>query len=98
VIKYRLTPAAKKDLLEIWQYTVKTWGIKKAEQYLTNIERKLELLAANPKLGKKRPEIRHDYFSFPVAKHIIFYLKGINHIQVIGVLHGRMDIEEHLGR
>lgn len=92
MIKYRLTPEAKKDLLKIWNYTVKVWGEKKAEQYLLNIETKLKLLAENPELGRKRPEINRGYFSFPADKHIIFYLKDINHIQIIGILHGRMDI------
>lgn len=29
MIKYRLTPAAKEDLLKIWKYTVEVWGKKK---------------------------------------------------------------------
>ena len=46
--KYRLTPAAKNDLLEIWEYTIKAWGSKKAKQYLFDIETKLEMfLEAN---------------------------------------------------
>ena len=92
MIKYRLTPEAKKDLLKIWDYTVEVWGEQKAEQYLLNIESKLELLAANPELGINRPELNRDYYSFPTEKHIIFYLKNINHIQIIGILHGRMDV------
>lgn len=30
MIKYRLTPAAKEDLLKIWNYTVEVWGKNKA--------------------------------------------------------------------
>jgi len=37
MIKYRLTPAAKKDLIAIWHYTVKVWGIEKARQYSKTI-------------------------------------------------------------
>lgn len=93
---YRLTPAAKSDLLEIWNYTVETWGEKQAEKYLLDIEFKLEQLAANPKLGRQRPEISPGYYSFPVSKHIIFYLHSDNHIDIIGILHGRMDIDKNL--
>ena len=39
--KYRLTPSAKSDLIEIWNYTVETWGEKQAENYLQDIEEKL---------------------------------------------------------
>ena len=93
---YRLTPAAKSDLLGIWNYTVKTWGKNQTEKYLLNIEAKLEQLSANPELGKQRPEIRPGYYSFPVGKHIIFYLHSGNHIDIIGILHGRMDINKSL--
>jgi toxin ParE1/3/4 len=93
---YRLTPAGKSDLLEIWKYTVKTWGKNQAEKYLLNIEAKLEQLAVNPELGMRRPEIRSGYYSLPVEKHIIFYLHSGNYINIIGVLHGRMDINKKL--
>ncbi|MBU0464031.1 MAG: type II toxin-antitoxin system RelE/ParE family toxin, partial [Proteobacteria bacterium] len=65
---YRLTPAAKSDLLEIWNYTVEIWGEKQAEKYLLDIEVKLEQLAVNPKLGRQRTEISPGYYSFPVGK------------------------------
>lgn len=93
---YRLTPAAKSDLLEIWNYTVETRGEKQAEKYLLDIEVKLDQLSANPKLGRQRPEISLDYYSFPVGKHIIFYLHSGNYIDIIGILHGRMDINKNL--
>ena len=93
---YRLTPVAKSDLLEIWNYTVETCGVKQAEKYLVNIEIKLEQLADNPKLGRQRPEIRPGYYSFPVGKHIIFYLHSGKHVDIIGVLHGRMDVDKNL--
>lgn len=94
--EYRLTPAAKSDLIDIWNYTVEIWGEKQAERYLLDIETKLELLAANPQLGKQRPEINPGYYSFPVGKHIIFYVKSDNNIDIIGVPHGRMDIDRNL--
>ncbi|MFK5926718.1 MAG: type II toxin-antitoxin system RelE/ParE family toxin [Desulfuromusa sp.] len=98
MVKYRLTPAAKNDLLEIWQYTIKAWGHKRAKQYLFDIETKLELLAMKPELGRVRPEINHNYFSFPASSHIIYYLKAGDYIQIIAILHQRMDIERRLNR
>jgi toxin ParE1/3/4 len=38
---YRLTPAAKSDLLGIWNYTVETWGENQAEKYLLDIDKNL---------------------------------------------------------
>ncbi len=96
MVDYRLTPAAKSDLLEIWNYTVEHWGEKKAENYLLDIEIKLEQLAANPKLGRQRPEISPGYNSFNVKKHIIFYIQSDKYIDIIGILHGKMDINKNL--
>ncbi|MCG8617150.1 MAG: type II toxin-antitoxin system RelE/ParE family toxin [Desulfobacterales bacterium] len=48
---YRLTPSAKSDLIEIWNYTAEIWGEKQAEKYLKDIEDTLNQLAANPELG-----------------------------------------------
>lgn len=52
---YRLTPAVKSDLLEIWNYTIEKWVEKQAEKYLLDIESKLERLVVNPELGRQRP-------------------------------------------
>ena len=94
--KYRLTPSAKSDLIEIWNYTVETWGEKQAERYLQDIEEKLNQLAANPELGRGRPEISSGYYSFAVRKHTIFYLNSDCNIDIIGILHGKMDIDKNL--
>jgi len=94
--KYRLTPSAKSDLIEIWNYTVETWGEKQAEKYLQDIEDKLNQLAANPELGRRRSEISPGYYSFPIQKHTIFYLNSGHHIDIIGILHGKMDIDKNL--
>lgn len=94
--KYHLTPAAKNDLRQMWNYTAKYWSAKQAEQYLLAIETKLELLAANPELGRHREEISPTYYYFPAEKYIVFYLKAKEHIEIIGILHKRMDVVTNL--
>jgi len=38
----------------------------------------------------------HNYRLTPSAqKHIIFYLRSDNHIDIIGILHGKMDIDKN---
>ncbi len=94
--KYRLTPSPKSDIVDIWKYTVETWGEKQAEKYLQDVEDTINHLAENPELGKQRPEIVPGYYSFPVRKHIIFYLIADSHLDIIGILHGKMDIDKNL--
>ena len=94
--EYRLTPSAKSDLIEIWNYTVETWGERQAERYLQDIEDMLTQLSVNPGLGRYRPEICSGYYSFPVRKHVIFYMNSGRYIDIIGILHGKMDTDKNL--
>jgi len=90
---YRLTPAAKVDLLTIGRFTYKTFGIEKRNIYLKKLDESFSLLATNHHLGLKRDEIREGYRSFPVASHIIFYRVGQDGIEILGIPHKNMDIE-----
>ncbi|WP_321402105.1 type II toxin-antitoxin system RelE/ParE family toxin [Maridesulfovibrio sp.] len=94
--KIRFTPAAKEHLKDIWKYSFETWGEAKADSYLMDIETRLKSLLANPELGRSRPEIKPGYHSISVNKHVVFYLISQTHIDIIGVLHQRMDIKSNL--
>ncbi len=95
----RITPAAKAHLLDIWEYTAGHWGENKADAYLLDIQAVFQRLANNPKLGNSRPDIATGYRSIPSGKHVIFYLlsDGDKYVDIIGVLHARMDVQTHLG-
>jgi toxin ParE1/3/4 len=93
---YSLTPTADQDIVEIWRYTFETWGVEKANNYLGQIERCLSNLVNQPGLGKKCDEIRQNYRSFHLGHHLIFYRLNLeNQIEVVRVLHERMDHESH---
>ena len=92
----RLTPAAQGHLVDIWAYTSEQWGEEQADSYLRNMESGLRRLAANPGLGKPRPELKAQCRSLPMGSHVVFYLPGKGGIDVIGVLHARMDVEDWL--
>ncbi|MFW5499858.1 MULTISPECIES: type II toxin-antitoxin system RelE/ParE family toxin [unclassified Maridesulfovibrio] len=94
--RIRFTPAAKEHLKGIWKYSFETWGEAKADSYLMDIDARLKNLLANPNLGRSRPEIKFGYHSIAVNKHIVFYLISETHIDIIGVLHQRMDIKSNL--
>ena len=90
--RYRVTPRARDDVINIARYTEITWGKQQRNRYLKAIERRFSWLAGNPLLGKHRPDIRQGYYSFPQGQHIIFYLVGQNVIDIIGVVHQEMDV------
>lgn len=93
---YRLTPAAVADLDSIWTHTAATWDQSQAETYLLAIGSALDLLATHPQLGRTCDDVRPGYRRHTCGSHIIFYRLGTDGIDVIRILHVRMDPDRHL--
>jgi toxin ParE1/3/4 len=91
VLKIRLTQAVEQQLENIWFYTLSEWGEAQAGQYVSMIEQGIMQLSDNPYIGKARPEIKKDLRSLQIQKHLIFYRVGNETIDIIGILHSRMD-------
>ena len=94
--EYRLRPKARRDLDRIWDYSVRTWGGRQARRYLTDIRDVLADLAANSHIGKARGDLFEGLRVYPVGRHLIFYLTTDKGIDVVRILHERMDIDRHL--
>ncbi len=93
--RYLLSESAQQDILSIRDYTVDTWGETQAATYLDQMEHRLEWLADNPALGKKRHDIKEGYISFPEGRHIIFYRVAGDAIEVMGIIHQSEDTDMH---
>jgi toxin ParE1/3/4 len=93
---YRLSPRAKQDLQEIWRYTERTWSDQQAEKYANLLIDMIERLAETPETGKRADEIRPGYWKQRVGSHLIFYRTTGAGIEVVRILHARMDIEGRL--
>jgi toxin ParE1/3/4 len=93
---YVLSPRAQKDIDDIWEYTVAHWNVRQAEIYLHQIQRAIDTVAAEPNIARACDDIRPGYWKYPAGSHVIFFRitdKGIN---VVRILHSRMDFERHL--
>jgi toxin ParE1/3/4 len=53
-------------------------------------------LAQNPKLGKPRETIRVGYRSIQINRHVAYYRMKDRRIEIVRVLHERMDPWHHL--
>lgn len=94
---YLLSPAAQADLEQIWDYTHEHWGVDQAEQYLRELQRAIERAAANPRIGRACEEIRPGYRKLAAGSHVLFYRVTTEEvIDVVRVLHQRMDVDRHL--
>lgn len=95
-MKYRLRRQAESDLEEIWDYTAVRWGLSQAEHYVGQVLYMLDILGENPRLGSSVSEVRPGYRKKAVGSHIIFYREDDDVIDVVRILHQRMDLQSHL--
>jgi toxin ParE1/3/4 len=49
-------------------------------------------------VGRARPEIGKDVYSFPEGAHDVFYVVRETGIDIVGVPHQAMDFATHLAR
>jgi len=94
--KYTFSPRARGDLEEIWSYTAERWAQTQAESYMRTIQEAIESVAITPRRGRNCDEIRPGYFKLAVGSHIVFYRLTKSAIDVVRILHQRMDFTRHL--
>ena len=85
------------DLNDIWVYTIDEWSEKQADKYYTAIEFACAQIGKNPELGKEYDGISKNLLGFRAGKHIIFYqIISKDRIEVVRILHERMDLKTRL--
>ncbi|WP_206445937.1 type II toxin-antitoxin system RelE/ParE family toxin [Agrococcus sp. KRD186] len=94
--EYRLTPAARHDLSSIWDFTEERWDVRQAETYVLEIRAAIERVAADPDRGRACDEIRAGYRRYSIGSHLIFYVPSDHGVDVIRILHQRMDPTRHV--
>jgi toxin ParE1/3/4 len=93
---YALSPRAKSDIEEIWDYTEERWGLNQANRYIRQLQQAIETIARNPARARNCDDIRPGYLRCSVGSHIIFFVTKRDQIEIIRVLHQRMDFDQHL--
>ena len=90
--RYDVTQRALTDLRDIARYTREAWGQKQARLYLEELELGIQKLALSPGLGRVRTDVASSARSFPIARHVAFYVESEGGITVLRVLHPSMDV------
>lgn len=91
----RLTPLAQSDLEDIWRYTAAHWSPGQADRYHRDLVATMEALARGEKAGRACL-VRDGVFQYPAGSHIVFWRETDITLDVIRVLHQRMDVGRHL--
>lgn len=94
-MNYKISQLASQDIENIWLYTLENWSVEQADRYFNLIMDEIEYIAANPENGKDYSEVRKGYFRTRIKSHFIFYKinNNKNQVEIIRILHQRMDIE-----
>lgn len=95
---YIISQEASRDIENIWLYTFENWSSEQADRYFNLILDEIEYLAEKPKSGKNYEHLRKGYFRSKVKSHFIFYKinQRKEQIEIIRILHQRMDVESRL--
>ncbi len=64
--RYVISPAARSDLDEVWQY-VAAHNLRAADQLIDAFLKRVFLLASQPSMGQARPDLAADVRHFPVG-------------------------------
>ncbi len=91
-LPFAISKKAVADLEEIWLYTVEKWSADQADRYYNLIFDEINYICRNTNSGKSMEHVRKGYRASKVKSHFIFYRIVNNTIEVIRILHERMDI------
>src|SRR5256885_1172697 len=95
---YILSPESEEDIFEIWSYLAKEAGIDLADRIESELFEKFSLLAHNPGLGHKRPDLTMFpvllYRAFPYQYMIVY--RPRTPLEIVGVLHAKRHIKRIL--
>ncbi len=92
----RIRPRAKHDLKAIWRYSFEHWGEAQADLYLRQLDAAIQSLREFPDIGEPSDHIRAGYRKLHVNRHLVFYRRIDQRIEIVRVLHQAMDIGRQL--
>lgn len=85
-------PQAALDILDIWDHIAED-HLDAADRWVDEIGATFELLATQPLMGRKRPELADELRSHPFRRYVIYYLPMKDGIDVVRVLHSARDVD-----
>lgn len=93
-----LLPSAEADLDDIAIYTRKLWGKQQARRYVATLRFDMEALGEFPRMHPVYESRRGVFHKSASREHLIFCRIGETAVEVIRVLHNRMDVDDAFSR
>jgi len=94
-LSYRLTEAAKRDLIQVYLTGLERFGLRQAESYLTLLEHAFQIIADTPEIARERREIAPPVRVHPCGSHMVIYEINESGVLILRVRHHREDWVNH---
>jgi toxin ParE1/3/4 len=95
-LNFHVSKPAGKDLVEIWTYSQQQWGTQQADLYLESLALRMAWLTENRELWRTRQAVKEGVFSYLENRHVIYFAAARKGINILRVLHYRMDPGQRL--
>ncbi len=96
---YQLSTRAVEDLSGIWNYTFDTLSETQADRYYQMLLGHCQDIADGLVFGKPYADVVDDLAGSAIGQHIIFYRRVQEDlIEIVRILHGRIDLRRRLGK
>lgn len=102
--RVRLGSAAELDFANILKWTAENFGVRQSRVYRDTLVQAISELAGGPDVAgsKARDEILPGLRTLHVARHgrrgshLLMYRASRNAIEIVRILHDRMDLQRHI--
>jgi len=89
--RLRLSHETREDLREIWIYSAKRWGPQQANRYLDAIRATITGLADGTTVSRSAADVLPGCRRVTTGRHVVYFREDADAVEVIRVLHQRMD-------
>ncbi len=80
--KFYIRETANRDLNNIFIYSVETFGVERAEEYLDNLISAFQSLADNYRQGRNYNHIHENLYAWNVMSHVVYYKPTDNGVSI----------------
>jgi toxin ParE1/3/4 len=92
---YRLSKRAAQDVIDIYAYGAREFGVMQAEKYHESLTRIFNFLSEHPLAARERTEFSPPVRIHAFGAHVVIYLSGEAGALIVRVLGGRQDLAEY---
>lgn len=94
----RYSAAARRQLSEIWRFSRRRWGERRADAYIAELYEAVQKLVAGRRRARPRAEIHPGLHVISYKSHHIYFLleAEANVLHVVTILHQRREPKRHI--